>query len=41
MDYGFSERRKNKNDKKSKSRYNKYKTGGKYRSTEIKQSNKN
>lgn len=28
MDYGFSERRKNKNDKRAKSRYNRYKKGG-------------
>jgi hypothetical protein len=28
MDYGFSERRKNKNDKRAKSRFNKYKKGG-------------
>lgn len=28
MDYGFSERRKNKNDKRAKSRYNRYKRGG-------------
>jgi hypothetical protein len=28
MDYGFSEKRKTKNDKRAKSRYNKYKRGG-------------
>lgn len=28
MDYGFGERRKNKNDKRSKSRFNRYKKGG-------------
>jgi len=35
MDYGFSERRKNKNDKRAKSRYNKYKKGGNNRSNNI------
>jgi hypothetical protein len=39
MDYGFSEKRKNKNDKKAKSKYNLYKKGGKYRSTNITGSN--
>lgn len=28
MDYGFSERRRNKNDKRAKARYNRYKRGG-------------
>jgi hypothetical protein len=28
MDYGFNERRKNKGDKRAKSRYNRYKKGG-------------
>lgn len=28
MDYGFSERRKNKNDKRAKARFNRYKRGG-------------
>lgn len=37
MDYGFSEKRKNKNDKRAKARFNKYKQGGKYRSTEVTQ----
>ncbi|MEK6893783.1 MAG: hypothetical protein AABX07_06305 [Nanoarchaeota archaeon] len=31
MDYGMPERRKSKNDKKAKARFNKYKKGGKYR----------
>lgn len=34
-DYGFSERRKNKNDKKAKSRFNRYKKGGHLRSQNI------
>jgi hypothetical protein len=28
MDYGMTERRKNKNDKRAKARYNRYKKGG-------------
>jgi hypothetical protein len=28
MDYGIGERRKNKNDKRAKSKYNRYKKGG-------------
>ena len=28
MDYGFTEKRKSKNDKRAKSRYNRYKKGG-------------
>jgi hypothetical protein len=28
MDYGFNDKRKSKNDKKAKARYNKYKRGG-------------
>jgi hypothetical protein len=28
MDYGFSEKRKNKNDKRAKARFNRYKRGG-------------
>ena len=39
MDYGFSERRKNRNDKKAKSRFNKYKKGGQFRSSNISMSN--
>ncbi len=31
-DYGFSERRKNKNDKRAKGKFNRYKLGGKHRS---------
>ena len=36
-DYGYPERRKNKNDKKHKRRHGIYRKGGKYRSTEIKE----
>ncbi len=32
MDYAFYNKRKSKNDKKAKARFNKYKKGGKYRS---------
>ncbi|MEI6732104.1 MAG: hypothetical protein WCK90_05515 [archaeon] len=39
MDYGFSERRKNKNDKKSKARFNRFKKGGAHRSSNITLSN--
>jgi len=35
MDYGYSERRKNKNDKRAKVRYNKYKKGGRFRSMDV------
>ncbi|MFA5857063.1 MAG: hypothetical protein WC867_06890 [Candidatus Pacearchaeota archaeon] len=31
MDYGYNDRRKTKNDKRAKSRYNKYKKGGSLR----------
>jgi len=31
MDYGFNERRKSKNDKRAKARFNKYKKGGRQR----------
>ena len=34
-DYGFSGRRKSKNDKRKKRRYGVYKVGGKYRSTRV------
>ena len=37
MDYGFSERRKTRTDKKAKSRYNRYKKGGAFRTREDKQ----
>jgi len=40
MDYGYSERRKTKNDKKAKARFNRYKKGGQFRSTSITISNK-
>lgn len=36
MEYGFSERRKNKNDKRAKARYNRYKKGGALRIQEKK-----
>jgi hypothetical protein len=35
MDYGFSEKRKNKNDRRAKSRYNRFKQGGAFRSANI------
>lgn len=35
MDYGYSERRKNKNDKRAKARFNKYKRGGQFRSANV------
>lgn len=35
MDYATPQRRKNKNDKRAKSRFNKYKRGGQDRSTNI------
>ncbi|MBS3091343.1 hypothetical protein J4217_02755 [Candidatus Pacearchaeota archaeon] len=35
MDYGFSERRKNKNDKRAKSRFNKFKRGGRFRTSNV------
>jgi len=40
MDYALPGKRKSKNDKKAKGRYSKYKRGGKYRSTDIVESNK-
>ncbi|MEK6910901.1 MAG: hypothetical protein AABW82_03940 [Nanoarchaeota archaeon] len=36
-EYGFSERRKNKNDKRAKGKFNRYKTGGKHRSDGLAQ----
>lgn len=39
MDYGYSERRKNKNDRKAKVRFNKYKRGGSFRSANIDMTN--
>ena len=36
MDYGMPDRRRTKNDKKAKGRYNKYKKGGRHRSDNIK-----
>ena len=35
MDYGFPSQRKSKNDKKAKGRYNRYKRGGRFRSSDI------
>ena len=35
MDYATPERRKNKNDKRAKSRFNKYKKGGSQRSMNV------
>ncbi len=35
MDYGYSERRKNKNDKRAKRRFRVYKQGGTFRSTDV------
>lgn len=41
MDYGYSERRKTKNDKRAKVRYNKYKKGGGLRSMNVSLREKN
>lgn len=38
MDYGYPERRKNKNDKRAKSRFNKFKRGGRFRSSNVDES---
>lgn len=35
MDYGFSEKRKNRNDRRAKSRFNRFKQGGKFRSSNV------
>lgn len=35
MDYGYPEKRKSKNDKRAKARFNKYKKGGQFRSSNI------
>ncbi|MBI2632047.1 hypothetical protein HYW75_03525 [Candidatus Pacearchaeota archaeon] len=40
MDYGYSERRKTKGDKKAKMRFNKYKRGGQFRTANINLENK-
>jgi len=40
MDYGNVERRKNKNDRRAKSRFNKYKKGGRFRSSNVEESGK-
>ena len=40
MDYAIPGKRKSKNDKRAKGRYNKYKKGGKYRSDNVVISNK-
>ena len=39
MDYGVPERRKNRNDKKAKSRFNKYKLCGRFRSVNLNANN--
>lgn len=39
-DYGYLDRRKTKNDKKAKSRFNKYKKGGQFRSANVTTNNK-
>jgi hypothetical protein len=39
MDYGFSDKRKSKNDKKAKGRYNRFKKGGQFRSSNVSISN--
>ncbi|MEK6889217.1 MAG: hypothetical protein AABW80_03870 [Nanoarchaeota archaeon] len=41
MDYGFGEKRKGKNDKKAKARFNRYKKGGKHRVEKIEYCNSN
>lgn len=40
VDRGEGSRRKSKNDKRAKGRYNKYKKGGQFRSSNVKLSNK-
>jgi len=35
MEYGYPDRRKTKGDKKAKLRFNKYKKGGKFRSSNV------
>lgn len=40
MDYCCAERRKNKNDKRAKSRFNRFKHGGQFRSSNVSLSNK-
>ena len=35
MDYGFPERRKNRNDKRAKGRFNRFKQGGAQRSANV------
>lgn len=40
MDYGYSEKRKSKNDKRAKARFGRYKRGGRFRSTNVSLSNK-
>ncbi|MEI6850025.1 MAG: hypothetical protein WCK29_03225 [archaeon] len=39
MDYGFSDKRKSKNDKKAKGRYNRFKKGGQFRTSNVSISN--
>lgn len=37
MDYGYSERRKNKNDKRAKRKFRVYKQGGSFRGTRVRE----
>lgn len=39
MDYGFPEKRKNRNDKKAKAGFNRYKKGGQFRSKKFSKTN--
>jgi len=39
MDYGFSERRKNRNDKKAKRRFNRFRQGGHFRTSNVNEMN--
>ena len=41
MDYGYPQRRKTKGDKKAKARYNKYKTGGRFRANNVQMKKQN
>ena len=40
MEYGYSERRKTRTDKRAKARFGRYKRGGKFRSAQIVKANK-
>lgn len=39
MDYAYTQKRKSKNDKRAKMRFNKYKKGGQFRSSNVSISN--